>query len=404
MKKLISLAAIVLLAVALTGCKDKEKEKQIAAYEKEAKALLDSCDYVGISAVVVKDNKIYYNSNYGVKDLETGEPIDDQTMFRIASISKSFTATSMMQLVEQGKVSLDDKASDLVGIQIQNPKYPDVPITLELLMSHLSSLNDHQGYYTLDGVNPETNPDYAEAYRDFAPGEQYRYTNLNFSLSGTILERVSGERFDQYVVHHVLEPLGLYGGYCIDSLDASRFAQIYSWNDETGGFEKQPEAYAPRKEIIDNYRFGYDTPVFSPTGGMKISALDLAKYMIMHMNYGYSPLADVRIISEESSRNMQTPRSDYENYGLALHQDDSLTGDGTVLEGHTGGAYGLSAGMFFNPEEKYGFVVISSGYHNTAEGKHSPYRSIIPLLYKNFIACDKADTEKAEKEEAETAE
>lgn len=54
--------------------------------------------------------------------------------------------------------------------------------------------------------------------------------------------------------------------------------------------------------------------------------------------------------------------------------------------------------------EKYGFVVISSGYHNTAEGKHSPYRSIIPLLYKNFIACDKADTEKAEKEEAGTAE
>lgn len=370
----------------MTGC--CEKNRQIAAFEQDMKTLLesDSCDFVGISAVVVKDNKIYYNSNYGVKDLETGEPIDDETMFRIASISKSFTATSMMQMVEQGKVSLSDDVSELVGLPIRNPKYPDVPITLEMLLSHTSSLNDHQGYYTLDVINPEKNPDYALAYRDFAPGGEYRYTNLNFSLSGTILERVSGERFDQYVVHHVLEPLGLYGGYCVDSLDSSRFAQLYAWSDEQGGFVKEPDAYAPRREIISNYTFGYDTPVFSPTGGMKITALDLAKYMIMHMNYGYSPLADVRIISEESSHNMQTERSEYEHYGLALHQDATLTGDGTILEGHTGGAYGLSAGMFFNPAEKYGFVVISSGYHNTSKGKGSPYRSVIPLLYKNFIA------------------
>ena len=386
MKKLLPLAVIALLAAGLTGCNGNAK--RIAAFEQDMKTLLesDSCDYVGISAVVVKDNKILYNSNYGYKDLDTEEPIDDQTMFRIASISKSFTATSMMQMVEQGKVSLKDDVSDLVGIKIRNPKYPDTPITLEMLMSHTSSINDHQGYYTLDGINPDINPDYAKAYRDFAPGEQYRYTNLNFSLSGTILERLSGERFDQYVVHHVLEPLGLYGGYCVDSLDASRFAQLYEWNNDKGKFIKQPEAYNPRREIISNYKFGYDTPVFSPTGGMKITALDLAKYMIMHMNYGYSPLADARIISEESSHDMQTERSAYEHYGLALHQDDSLTGDGTVLEGHTGGAYGLSAGMFFNPEEKYGFVVISSGWHNTAKGKRSPYRSIIPLLYKNFIA------------------
>lgn len=389
MKKFTSIAVIaLLLAGALSSC-NSDKKQRIAAFQEDVQLLLgsDSCNFVGISAVVVKDNKIYYNANFGVKNLETGEPIDDETMFRIASISKSFTATSIMQLVEQGKVSLSDEVSGLVGIPIRNPKYPEVPITLEMLLSHTSSLNDHQGYYTLNGVNPETNPDYALAYRDFAPGGQYRYTNLNFSLSGTILERISGERFDQYVVRNILSPLGLYGGYCVDSLDSSRFAQLYTWSDSEGCFKHEPEAYNPNREIIDNYRFGYDTPVFSPTGGMKISALDLARYMIMHMNYGYSPLADVRIISEESSHDMQTERSEYEHYGLALHQDSTLTGDGTVLEGHTGGAYGLSAGMFFNPEQKYGFVVISSGYHNTSVGKSSPYRSIIPLLYKHFIAA-----------------
>lgn len=79
----------------------------------------------------------------------------------------------------------------------------------------------------------------------------------------------------------------------------------------------------------------------------------------MHMNYGTSP-EGVRIISEEASKNMQTPRSDDENYGLSLWKTD-LYSPGVVLTGHTGGAYGMRSAMFFNPEEKYGFVVISNG-------------------------------------------
>ncbi|MBO6097512.1 MAG: hypothetical protein J6P56_09415, partial [Bacteroidales bacterium] len=73
----------------------------------------------------------------------------------------------------------------------------------------------------------------------------------------------------------------------MDSLDASRFAKLY--NLEDGKMTEQKEAYAPRSERIANYRFGYDTPVFSPTGGMKISACDLARYVMMHMGWGTAP-------------------------------------------------------------------------------------------------------------------
>lgn len=358
MKKII--LSFSLVAVLLATACESQQEK----FEKDLGAYLESVESVGLSCVVVKDNQIVYNHNFGVKDLDTMEPVDDQTMFRIASISKSFTATSIMQLIDKGVLSLKADVSDLVGFPVRNPKFPETVITLEMLLSHTSSINDSEGYFTLDAINPAANPNAANCYNSYEPGCGYEYCNLNFNMAGTILERYSGERFDQYVVKNVLRPLGLYGGYCVDSLDASRFAHLYEM--ENGVLTRQDEAYEPRSERIANYVMGKDTPVFSPTGGMKISALDLARYMIMHMNYGATPLvkdaegADLRIIPEALSKEMQTPRSSDENYGLALWVTDKYT-PGINLVGHTGGAYGLCSAMFFNPEEKYGFVVTSSG-------------------------------------------
>lgn len=376
---------LLLLAVLLLpSCNGYNLDKRAARFEKEMAPFREKMENIGMSVVFVRQNQIVYVHHFGVKNVETQEPIDDQTMFRIASISKSFTATSLMQLVEKGVVSLDTDVSELAGFQIRNPKYPDTVITLEMLMSHTSSLNDSEGYFTLDVINPETNPDVANCYNDYEPGHGYEYCNLNFNLCGEFLERLSGERFDQYVVHHVLNPLGLYGGYCVDSLDRSRFASLYQWDGER--FEcVDEEAYAPRSERIMNYRFGYDAPLFSPTGGMKLSAISLAKYMLMHMNYGITP-DSVRIISEASSKNMQTPRSEDEHYGLALWKTDEYSDD-VVLTGHTGGAYGMRSAMFFNPEEKYGFVVISNGARDIEETDEANILiGTLRRMYQCFIA------------------
>lgn len=374
MKKLTFVLALA--GLLLVSCKESPAEK----FEKDMAAYLDTVKVTGLSCCVVKDNQIVYNNNFGLKDITNpDDPIDDNTIFRIASISKSFTATSFMQLIEQGKVSLKDDVSDLLGFKVRNPKFPDTVITLEMLLSHTTSINDSQGYWkTIDIINPEFNKDCDKCYNDYEPGKGYEYCNLNLNLAGTILERISGERFDQYVVNHVVKPLELYAGYCVDSLDKSRFAHLYEWEDDH--FEDQYEdAYEPRSEKIANYNFGHDALLFSPTGGMKISAIDLAKYMIMHMNYGYSPLVDKRIISEELSKEMQTPRSDDEHYGLCLWQEDRFS-PGVTLVGHTGGAYGLCSAMFFNPAEKYGFTVICSG-----SNAKDVLGDVVGTMYKDFV-------------------
>ena len=239
----------------------------------------------GLSVAVVKDGRIIYNESFGWKNKEKGQPLTNESIFRIASISKSFTATALLQLVEKGKLSLDADVSDLVGFEVRHPQYPGITITLRMLLSHRSSLNDSQGYFTLDAINPDKNADWAKCYNNYEPGKGYQYCNLNFNLAGAILERITGERFDKYIRKKVLKPMKLYGGYWVDGLDSSRFATIYEY-DTTGHATASPAAYAPRREEIANYITGYSTPIFSPTGGMKISASDLARYMTMHMQQG----------------------------------------------------------------------------------------------------------------------
>jgi CubicO group peptidase (beta-lactamase class C family) len=250
-------------------------------------------------------------------------------------------------------------------------------------MSHRSSINDSEGYFTIDAINPEKNENWAKCYNTYEPGTGYMYCNLNYNMIGTIIEKLSGERFDQYVKNHILDPLGLYGGYAVDSLDKTRFATIYEYRADSAVFVASPNAYAPRRAEIASYVMGYSTPILSPTGGMKISAPDLARYMTMHMQNGRCN--GKRIISKKSARQMQTPVDQQEPYGLAIMTTDKLI-PGKTMKGHTGSAYGLYSAMFFQPEEKFGIVVISNGCEpGYTEGFNTVIRAAVRSLYDSFM-------------------
>lgn len=366
------------LLISLNGYSQPEKA------EAGIRAMMEQTKVVGLAVAVVKNNQVIYTNAFGKKNLESNTPLTNDCLFRIASISKSFSATSIMQLVEAGKLSLEDDISKLVGFSVRNPKFPETVITLRMVLSHRSSINDSQGYFTLDAINPDKNSNWAKCYNDYEPGKGYMYCNLNYNMVGTIIEKISGERFDQYVKHHVLDPLGLYGGYCVDSLDQLRFATIYEYNGDSAKFEASPGAYAHRSQEIANYTMGYTTPIFSPTGGMKISAGDLARYMIMHSKQG--KYKGKRIIKKKSAAEMQTPLSSEEGYGLAIMTSEKLI-PGKTMKGHTGSAYGLYSAMFFEPKEKFGFVVITNGSDpRYTEGFNAVIRNAVNILYESFLA------------------
>lgn len=345
--------------------------------------IADEFKAVGLAVVVIKDGKPIYKEAIGYKNLEQKEPLSTQDLFRIASISKSFSATAIMQLVEQGRLSLDDDFGTLIGFPVRNPNFPEKVITLRMVLSHTSSINDRNGYFDLDVINPAKNPNWAKSYNTYEPGAGYEYCNLNFNMVGAVLELTTGQRFDNYIKKVILDPLHLRAGYCVDSLDQKRFATLYEYSKENDSFSPQPAAYNPRSEEIVNYTVGHSTPVFSPTGGMKISPEDLATYMGMHMNYG--KVGKRRIIKEKSAKIMQTKLSEKEGYGLALLETENLI-PGIHLVGHTGSAYGLYSAMFFNPTKKYGFVVVTNGCVPTYEnGFVALSAKTINYLYKTLI-------------------
>jgi CubicO group peptidase (beta-lactamase class C family) len=168
---------------------------------------MEEYNAVGIAAVVVKDGQVIYDNAFGYKDLERQLPLSSSDMMRIASISKSFTATGLMQLVDKGLISLDDDVSDLIGFTIRNPHHPQVPITLRMVLSHTASIRDKENYFTLDHLNPAVYGDCAESYFDYAPGEGYNYSNMGLNLAGSILEKIAGVRFDQYIIDNIFTPL-----------------------------------------------------------------------------------------------------------------------------------------------------------------------------------------------------
>ena len=371
---------------------------QPVSKEDQAKeALLKIMDETGskaLSVAVVKNGEIIYSGAFGKKDVEAGVDLSESDLFRIASISKSFTTTALMTLVDAGKLSIDADASDIMGFKVRNPKFPDTVITIKMLLSHSSSLNDSQGYFTLNTINPETNRNYGLCYNDYEPGTKYEYCNLGFNMIGTVVEKLAGERFDNYVRRVVLQPLGLEAGFNIDSLDASKFVTIYEYVKDTLSGEMvpvaSPAAYASRaKDISEGYVEGYSTPIFSPTGGMKISARGLARYMSMHMNYGKDPVTRTRIISEENSKLMQTPvieDNPNNHYAFALKRTKNLI-YGQELVGHTGSAYGLYSAMFFDPAKGYGIVMMtSSTIPEYVDGYVKIQRNTINALYDIFIA------------------
>ena len=164
----------------------------------------------GAVVSVVKDGQVLLQKGYGYADFEAKKPvIPDQTLFRPGSISKLFTATAVMQLVEQGKLDLDRDVNDYLDFAI--PKtYPE-PITLRRLLTHTAGFEE-----TLKNlfVARESDMKPLGTYlvnqmpaRIFPPGKIPSYSNYGFTLAGYIVERVSGEKFERYIDNHILKPL-----------------------------------------------------------------------------------------------------------------------------------------------------------------------------------------------------
>jgi CubicO group peptidase (beta-lactamase class C family) len=354
--------------------------------DNKMKKIVNDLNAVGLSVAVVKDNDLVYTNSFGFKDLSDSTLLTDDNIFRIASVSKSFTATAVMQLIERGKFNLDDDISDALGISVRNPTFPDIPITYRMLLNHTSSLNDTTGYFTFNVIDNSVNSEYWRAYNSYAPGTKYQYCNLGFNILGALGEIHSGKRFDRYIRRNISAPLGIIACFNTDSFDPTNFVTLYNF---TNGIPTASSgAYTNRLADLERYTLGRTTPIFSPTGGMKSNPKHVAIHMLAQMNGG--TYNGGQVLQAASVTAMQMPSVQTteigRRYGFAIETVTNLI-EGETLKGHTGSAYGLYSAMYFCPEKKFGFVMMTNGYPaNRAEnGFLTIQTEVINALYDIFI-------------------
>lgn len=375
--------------ILLTGCfysaRCQGQQSPVSAFEASINEIMDEYEAIGVSVVLVKENKISFTKSFGYKPNyempAARDSIRKDDISWIASISKTFVATAIMQLVESGLVSLDDDVNKYLNFKVTNPYYPDTPITIRMLLCHISSLNGKMLINDFDQLSADLNKDYRKYYLEKKPGSIYSYCNTGYLVLSAIIEKAAGVRFDEFIDQHIMKPLNLYGGFDVTRLDSSRFIKTRYYNKKTKKFINVKSTYIYDKNKIDHYVLGKSTPCLYAPGGMKISVTDLAKFMLMHMNNGLYNGA--RLISDESEKEMRKVQNG-KSYGLALAHYNNIL-QGKELIGMTGGSRGIHSVMFFHPEEKYGFIVVCYGCTSTSTNGIQMNREIVREMYNHFI-------------------
>jgi CubicO group peptidase (beta-lactamase class C family) len=328
----------------------------------------------------------------GIADPRSGRRVTANDPVRIASVSKLIVAIGVMKLVEQGKLDLATDVSPWLGWRLQNPSFPGRPITLGMLLSHTSSVREHDDDYAI-GLGGSLQTLMAEPRNwdpRHGPGENYfSYANLNFPIVASIVEKVTGERFDIWMRRQLLEPMKLDACYNWPTCSDAAVARAVELDDPSGkplkddlhGARPACPVQVSEGEPCDlsRWHLGENGSLFAPQGGLRISARDLARVGRMLLNRGM--LDGVRILSPQSvdallmqvwrfdGSNGVTDKGFYCSFGLATQQiptpergcaDDPGTA-GATLVGHAGDAYGMKSGLWIDRAHGLGIAYFVSG-------------------------------------------
>ncbi len=344
---------------AMRGLRDKVELE--AFLDGMMSAGLQDKHVAGATVAVVKDGALYFAKGYGYADVDHRKPVDAATsIFRVGSISKLFTWTAVMQLVEQGKLDLNKDINEYLDFKIP-ATYPE-PITLTHVLTHTPGLEeDGRDLFTEDPNHITPMGKWLPAHmpaRVRPPGTFSSYSNWATATAGYIVERVSGEPWDQYVAKHILEPLGMQHTTGSQPLP-DRFAA-----DMSKGYNYKAGRFVSKKwEIVTGA---------PPAGSVSASATDMANFMIAHLNNG--EFHGQRILADSTAKRMHTRLFTHDprlpGFAHGFYEQSS---HGLRLFGHGGDTQWFHSDLALFPSENIGVFVS----YNTDTGSQL---SFIPFL------------------------
>jgi len=319
----------------------------------------------GFAVAVVSKDEVLFQKGYGLSDIEKKTPYAPQSLQDIASVSKTLIGVSLLQLVEQGKIKLDDDINTYLPFKVINPYFPEDRITIRHLATHTSTLKDTKDFWLRDylvadptqlrrrdvakeavlrAANTQMPMDqfiknlvskegawYSKGnFLKQRPGTTSVYSNLGAALAAYLVELVTGESFAEYSDKHILRVVGMaHSGWSFDKVDMDRYVSKYTANMKV----------VPRYSLITY-----------PDGGLISSIEDTSKYL-MAMIKGYQ--GESKLLRKESFREMMRLQSKdaFEGYGIFC----VVWGNGYI--GHSGGDMGVTTRIFFDPVTNIGSAI-----------------------------------------------
>ena len=359
----------------------------------------------GLSISVVKNDNIVWEKHFGYANIDENILIDENTMFILSSISKTITATALMQLFEDNLFMLNDDIDDYLPFNVNHPDYPLIPITFKMLLSHTSGIKDNWNvmpYY--DGDSPLELSYYLNQYfvpggefyssnsnfTNSIPGSNYSYSNIGAALIGLLVEEISNQPFNEYCNENIFEPLemdnafwflseienlnqvalpyiltggsgdscfeigcGIYDSsnpcfcdfVCIDYGDCCSDYEDVCGEDGTGSSQGNLTEYG---------NYGYAD---YPSGQLRTTSNNLAKFMSTYINDGI--YNGIRILDSETIELIKTIHYPTVNsmQGLIWYYKNT---NGRTLFGHNGGDIGSSTEMFISFSNNLGVVLLTN--------------------------------------------
>jgi CubicO group peptidase (beta-lactamase class C family) len=313
------------LAIALTllvnPCSAQEQGDR---WSRVVQPYVDAQMFMG-SVLVAKNGKVVFSSSYGKADLEWGVPNSPTTRFNIASMTKQFTAASILLLEDRGKLKTDD----LVKKYLREAPTSWDKITIYHLLTHTSGIPDDGATY-----EPGTRDKlvFKEKPLDFQPGERWAYTNLGYIVLGYLIERITGQPYEDFVQDNLFKPLGM------DDSGMFSFVTV---------IPQRATGYWPGSNGIENADRGFDTRIGFSSGSLYSTTEDLLRWD--------EGLFGGKLLSPASLRKMTTPfKNDYACGLYVRRMNDHL-----MIE-HDGNNVGYNADMAYYPKERIAVIVLAN--------------------------------------------
>ncbi len=345
----------------------QEELTQLATNEMRKKKV------TGMSMAVVDENGILFTINLGYADKDKKIPVSADTLYKIGSISKLFTATAVMQLAEEGKLDIDEPLSAYIPeFSIKSRYGDDELITLRTLMTHRSGL---PGNYLPEVLNPEYPyftaivVDIKEEYAAYPPNYITAYSNIGSTLLGVVIERATGQKFNDYVIGHILNPLEMYHSSFELRNDMVALSSLGYYNNK------------PARDDICPDRI-------SPEGSLRSSVNEMSHFMQMILRNG--SYKNNEIIKEATLKEMLTPQThlplDLDGNGLDttgsiglnwfLYQDPDC---GSIVM-HPGGTRLFFSRMTILKDFNFGVIVLTNSVNGEALTEKLTTETIIRVI------------------------